>query len=659
MNKMDFFGNDDNISTDDNCLINKDDLAQKLNGRVHPAFGIDLGTTNSAISVIISMDKPEPIELVSGKKTMPSCVLWNGYKEGFVVGEEAYRRIDEVEHCVYSIKRHMQDPNYTHTFIHNGEEITMTPAEISAEILKALVNQTNGMYGEIKDVVVTVPAYFNTTGRAATIEACKLAGLNLLGLLVEPSSAALTYNLDKDDSKNIIVYDLGGGTFDISLIRLSSISENEKDELDDIYGFNDEDDFDFVDDENKTSDDSSGVETHYKVIDTNGDACLGGDDYDLALYAIVEKQLKDKGINTNYLSDSFKAGMIRKLEIYKKEDVDSDYQIPVNTVLMDPDKTVVHEKVYVRHNDFVTALMPTYNRTVTLLNQLIKKYEMLYPISDIVLVGGSTKSTILRELLKKDFYKYRINCNAEPDLSVALGAAISAKVIKFGDNSIKIFDALSLAISVKEDDVLVPIIHKAEELPARGKKVYTTMVDNQKSIAVELYQGNTRLPEEAAYLGNIEINDIAPKPAGEPNIIVNVSVDVNGVLRCKTTVDNISKDITLQLKSDVSTKTLSRDDKRIAKWRSIINKLTDDDTKKELSKLLGKYPKSVNAKTIRSRIKEAVNRQEWAKDLAKLNLYSNKEQLKLLINRYPDSVNEDVINNFIMQALAEEAEITE
>lgn len=653
MNKMDFFSSD---SVNKDYLTSKEELDKKLKGRIRPAFGIDLGTTNSAISVIISMQKPEPIQLISGKKTMPSCVLWNGHEEGFIVGEEAYSRIDETEHCVYSIKRYMQDPNYVYTFRHNGEEITMTPAEISAEILKALVKQTNGMYGDIEDVVVTVPAYFNTTGRAATIEACKLAGLNLLGLLVEPSSAALTYNLDKDESKNIIVYDLGGGTFDISLIRLSSISENEKDDLDDIYGFDDEDNFTFLDDEK--SKDSVGVETHYKVIDTNGDACLGGDDYDLELYSIVEQQLKDKGINTAYLSDSFRAGMIRKLEIYKKEDIDSDYQIPVNTVLQDPDKTVVQEKVYIRHNDFVTALMPTYNRTVKLLKQLINKYETQYPISDIVLVGGSTKSTILREMLKKDFYKYRINCNAEPDLSVALGAAISAKVIKFGDGSIKIFDALSLAISVKEDDILVPIIHKAEELPARGKKVYTTMVDNQKSIAVELYQGNTKLPEEAAYLGSIEIKDIAPKPAGEPNIIVNVSVDVNGILRCKTVVDNVSKDITLQLKSDVSTKTLSRDDKRMTKWKIIINKLTNKSVRDDLLKLLSGYPESVDAKEVRSRIKIAVNMQEWEQTLNKLGLDSNKKKLKSLIKNYPDSINEDVINNFIMTALAEEAEIT-
>ena len=291
-----------------NLFDNKSGLAKVLNGRVEPAFGIDLGTTNSAISVIINNNKPEPIVLTSGKKTMPSCVLWNGSKQGFIVGEEAYRRIDEVEHCVYSIKRHMEDPNYTRTFSYGGEEITMTPAEISAEILKALVKQTKGMYGEINDVIVTVPAYFNTTGREATIKACELAGLNLLGLLVEPSAASLTFGLDDGTAKNIMVYDLGGGTFDISLIRLSSTSKND-DDFGDIYGFDDE-----ADEAADTADND--FEMHYKVIDTNGDSHLGGDDCDLALYSIVEERLKEKGVNVELLSDSFKAGMIRRLEIF-------------------------------------------------------------------------------------------------------------------------------------------------------------------------------------------------------------------------------------------------------------------------------------------------------------------------------------------------------
>lgn len=629
-----------------NLFDNKSGLAKILNGRVEPAFGIDLGTTNSAISVIINNNKPEPIVLTSGKKTMPSCVLWNGSKQGFIVGEEAYRRIDEVEHCVYSIKRHMEDPNYTRTFSYGGEEITMTPAEISAEILKALVKQTKGMYGEINDVIVTVPAYFNTTGREATIKACELAGLNLLGLLVEPSAASLTFGLDDGTAKNIMVYDLGGGTFDISLIRLSSTSKND-DDFGDIYGFDDE-----ADEAADTADND--FEMHYKVIDTNGDSHLGGDDCDLALYSIVEERLKEKGVNVELLSDSFKAGMIRRLEMYKKTDIRSSYKINVNTILKDAAKTEINESVMIGPHDFEKSLAPTYKRTVKLLKDLINQYESLYPINDIVLVGGSTKSEIIRENLRRDFTNYRINCNQEPDLSVSLGAAIAAKVNKFGDKNIKIFDALSLAINVREGNTLVPIIPKATELPAVGKKCYTTVVDNQNTINVELYQGNTKIPEEAAYLGNITITGIDPKPAGEPNISVDVSVDVNGVLRCKTVVDSFSRDITLELKSDAHAKTLTREEKRIIKWRNGISEIKDKARREQLEKMLEQYPKYIDAKTIRNAMKEAINLDGWETTLAKLTLEPYKSVLKEMIAEYPNKKSEEEINEYVSEALNKE-----
>lgn len=620
------------------------ELKNKLKDRVEPAFGIDLGTTNSAISCIINMNKPEPIRLVSGKYTMPSCVMWNGSQNGFIVGEEAYARIDEVEHVVYSIKRHMQDKNYKRTFTYNGESITMSPAEISAEILKGLIKQTNGMYGEIHDVVVTVPAYFNVTGREATIEACKLAGLNLLGLLVEPSSAALTYNLDKDEAKNIIVYDLGGGTFDISLIRLSTISEKEKSEFEDIYGFDDTE-------ADEDEDVIENFETHYKVIDTEGDSCLGGDDYDLELYKILTNKLKEKGVDTQYLSESFKAKMTHALEYYKKTDVDSDYHIPIHTVLTDANKTEVNEKVVICASDFRQALLPTYNKTKKLLNSLIKKYGEQYKISDIVLVGGSTKSEILRYLIRKDFSKYRINCNAEPDLSVTLGAAIAAKTIKFGDDHIKIFDALSIAISIKEEELLVPIIPKASELPAKCRRLYTTVVDNQTSISIDLYQGNTTLPEEAAFLGNIEISGIKPRPAGEANIVVEISVDVNGILRCKAKIDDIMKDITLQLKSESSSEIthLGKDEKRVLRWKKAINKIKDTQKKAKLLVLLGKYPNEIDSKTIRKEIKDAFNIQEWTEYLDTVTLDDDKKVLKHMIYNYPEHYSESDVNDFISE----------
>lgn len=184
-------------------------------------FGIDLGTTNSAISVGLDSGDAQVIQLTNGKRTMPSVVMWQG-GDKFVIGQEAYDH-DWDDSVVASVKRLMQDANATVTFRYNGEERTMTPTEVSALILRGLVEQTGGMYGEVKDVVVTVPAYFNNIGVSNTKRACELAGLNCLHVMREPTAAALNYNLDKSKSKvqYAVVYDLGGGTFDVSLIRIT------------------------------------------------------------------------------------------------------------------------------------------------------------------------------------------------------------------------------------------------------------------------------------------------------------------------------------------------------------------------------------------------------------------------------------------------------
>lgn len=169
-----------------------------------PVFGIDLGTTNSAISVVANGGTSKIIELKNGKKTMPSCVLWRNGK--FIVGDEAYANRED-RNCIYSIKSHMQDPNYVVHLEDNGNEITLSPAEVSAKILRGLVDLAGTMYGTIEDVVVTVPAYFNQIGINMTKKACELAGLNLISISAEPTAAALCYNLDDtvDGSKDVVV----------------------------------------------------------------------------------------------------------------------------------------------------------------------------------------------------------------------------------------------------------------------------------------------------------------------------------------------------------------------------------------------------------------------------------------------------------------------
>lgn len=261
MEKMSFFDKDVNAATQD--ILDK-------TGKT-AAFGIDLGTTNSAIALVPSGTKPKIVPLKHGT-TMPSCIMWTGKDKEFIVGKDAYEHRYESS-CIYSVKRHMPEVDCHLTMTVGDKELTMTPAEISAEILKGLVKETKDLYGEVKDVVVTVPAKFNEIARQHTREACELAGLNLLGIIAEPTAASMCYDIepDKGRTQDILVYDLGGGTFDVSLVRISAGDDMSK--LYDVYG---------IPNSLRKADDSKII----RAIDGDGDPVLGGDDIDHDTYEV-------------------------------------------------------------------------------------------------------------------------------------------------------------------------------------------------------------------------------------------------------------------------------------------------------------------------------------------------------------------------------------
>lgn len=547
------------------------------------AFGIDLGTTNSAISLVPSGTQPVIVNLSSGRTTMPSCVMWEGKERGFTVGKKAYE--NRYRHnCIYSVKKLMQDPNAKVTLKYNDESITMTPAEISAEILKGLVKETNNFYGEVKDVVVTVPAYFNANGIKATREACILAGLNPVGILAEPTAAALNYDIIKDnESKNIIVFDLGGGTFDVSLIRLTKNSNSN--------AFNDI--FDLDDDTNTDEE-----EKLVSVIGLGGDANLGGDDYDKEIYNILCQKLRECGVNTDKISLTDKNRLILRLENYKKHGIDSTYLVKVGLNLTDNAHTRIDETVTITPGDFRRAFDPIYERTKSILDQVLSEHKV--DCKDIVLVGGSTKNPYLLELLSRDYPDFNISNSINPDESVATGAAIRAKLEVFGDTNIKIFDALPMTIGVLTNGVVKPIIMKNSQLPVVKAKAFTTVEDNQTEMAVQIYQGNSKLPEECVELGSIYFEDIAPRPVGEPKLSLKVSIDVNGLLKCFASIDGISKMVELKLAGDKQSKELSDVEKNILKFRRMANNLKDRNKIEEFNKMIDSYPKYVGVKDLMS-----------------------------------------------------------
>ena len=308
-------------------------------------FGIDLGTTNSAISIVKTGD-PEIIHLNNGRDTLPSCVMWKDGK--FIVGDEAYNN-KGLSNVQYSVKRMMEDPSATVTFKDGENEKVMTPTEVSAEILKGIVRATDGLYGTVHDVVVTVPAYFNDIGKRNTMKACELAGLNLIALENEPSAAALDYTPPADrDTEDVIIYDLGGGTFDITL---ASIIKSKADDFD-AYEF-----------DNTTKSSASKI---IKPLALGGDGHLGGDDIDDELLKIV---LKKMGIDQFDLSERERKIFTARLERLKKAGIDQTYESEFEGDLLDG--THFSKKVIIGPDDFEAATLPIYKKTRKIMNSVL------------------------------------------------------------------------------------------------------------------------------------------------------------------------------------------------------------------------------------------------------------------------------------------------
>lgn len=551
-------------------------------------FGIDLGTTNSAISVVARGNAPEIINLTNGRNTMPSCVLWEGHEKGFTVGTEAYKQRYR-HNAVYSVKKLMQEPDKKITLEYNGESVTMTPTEISAEILKGLVKSTKGMYGDVKDVVVTVPAYFNTNGIKNTREACLLAGLNPIGILAEPTAAALNYDLvDGDEQKNIVVFDLGGGTFDVSFIR---ICNNTSDDLDDIFGFDDND---------GNNEDSKLI----SVLGLGGDADLGGDDYDREIYNIFIQKLADMGYDTSKISVTDRNRLILLIEGYKKKSIDNIYLIKVGLNLNDKNHTRVDETIPLTPSDFREAFDVIYSRTKKILDDVLR--EVGAPCKDIVLVGGSTKNPYLLELLQRDYPGFNISNSINPDESVATGAAIKSKLKLYKDKSVEIFDAIPMSIGVLTNGYVNQVIPKNSQLPISKSKAFTTIVDNQTEMAVQIFQGNSKFPEECVELGSVYFDEIEPRPAGVPNLILKLTVNVDGLLICEASIDGVHKTLELRLGGNGKAKELTKDEKNYIRFKKMAEKISNADFAAKYNSLLDIYQRVCNSGDEKAK-SEAIN----------------------------------------------------
>jgi len=551
-----------------------------------PVFGIDLGTTNSAVSVITSGEKPTPIRLKNGRFTMPSCVMWKGGR--FIVGDEAYRH-RECANVVYSVKRHMQSVGKTVKFRDGSKTLEMTPAQVSAKILEGLVEQAGTLYGEIVDVIVTVPAYFDQNGRNATREACELAGLNLIDILNEPTAAALCYDVEDDKVTEFVTFDFGGGTFDATLARVICESGTDgSDDAMDIYGF----------------DDGGEKETGKTIecIAIKGDSHLGGDDIDRDLYKIVCRKLQGMGVDTSLFSREYRESLILRLENLKKSSSVFMHSMNICTDLI-RGGVHVEQEVMLSTQDFLDALMPSYRRCKKILDELL--YENESHAKKIILVGGSTKNPLLVQQMRRDYPDFEISNALDQDLAVTMGAAVKGKISKFGSDEIRIFDILPMSIGVLDDGHVTPVLVAGSVLPAMDSRNFTTVVDGQEQMRLEVLQGNSPNPDKCVSLGHLVFKGIPKAPAGGISLSVSLTVSAASQLICVGTVNGESQTMNLDLTGETSpSEGMSRDEQLLKRWRRQADSMEDREAGEMLNRLIDGYPDFSSKKDIMQFIKE-------------------------------------------------------
>ena len=499
-------------------------------------IGIDLGTTNSCVAVMEG-DTPKVIENSEGDRTTPSVVAFIKDDE-VMVGQSAKRQsVTNPENTLFAVKRligrrfedevvkrDMDMVSYKIVSADNGDAWVeglgkpMAPPEISARVLMKMKKTAEDYLGEeVTEAVVTVPAYFNDSQRQATKDAGKIAGLDVKRIINEPTAAALAYGMDKKrGDKKIVVYDLGGGTFDVSIIEIAEVDG----------------------------------EHQFEVLATNGDTFLGGEDFDLRLIDFfVEEFKKDSGFDLK--SDPLALQRLKEAAEKAKIELSSTEQTEVNLPYITADasgpKHFVQKITRAKLESLVEDLV---DRSISPLETALKDAKLSKDkIDDILLVGGQTRMPLVQKKVQ-DFFGKEPRKDLNPDEAVAVGAAIQGSVLSGDTQDVLLLDVTPLTLGIETlGGVATPLIEKNTTIPTQKSQVFSTAEDNQTAVTVHVIQGERKQAAQNISLGQFNLTDIPPAARGMPQIEVSFDLDANGILNVSAKDKNSGKEQSIVIKA--------------------------------------------------------------------------------------------------------------